>query len=618
MEDDDHQRDDDVGVEDRACVATTPISHTWPLRHAAVALDGATSEVTVENVDVRAGSLADLERDGQLRTKVGSVPVVVFWHDGRAYAVEDRCPHMGFPLHEGSVESGLLTCHWHHARFDLASGCTLDPWADDARGYAVAVDDGSVVVSERFDPDPAGRVRARLRDGLEHGLTLVLAKAVPALLELGEAPGAIVGAALDFGLAMRGPGWGSGLTVLVAMANVLDDLDPADRPRALVHALRFVARDTMGHSPHFGPAPMGAGPEAATLGTWFRRFVETRSSDAAERSLVTLAGRPDGVADAEVALFDAATDHVFLDGGHTLDFANKACEALAHVGPEHAGDVFAALVAQMCGAHRAEEDSEWRHPVDLVDLASVTFDAMEDRRRGDDGSGLGTAGVANLGWSLLEDDPSTACEALVGGIAAGATDEELARAVALAAALRIVRFHTRNEFGDWDSVHHAFTYANAVHAATLRSPGPALRRGLVHGALRVHLDRFLNVPAARMPQRSGPVDLGDLDTCWDARGGVDDAGAIAAGWIRDGGARGALVAVLGRALLAEDAGFHWYQLYEAGTRQSVAWPDGSDEQAWILAAVARFLAAHTPTRRELPDVIRTADRLRRGEHLYED
>ena len=47
---------------------------------------------------------------------------------------------MGFPLHRGSVESGLVTCHWHNARFDLSSGGTLDPWADDVRAYPVEID----------------------------------------------------------------------------------------------------------------------------------------------------------------------------------------------------------------------------------------------------------------------------------------------------------------------------------------------------------------------------------------------------------------------------------------------------------------------------------------------
>ena len=51
------------------------------------------------------------------------------------------------------MESGLVTCHWHHARFDLVSGCTLDLWADDARGFDVELADGDVFVRA------AGRVR---------------------------------------------------------------------------------------------------------------------------------------------------------------------------------------------------------------------------------------------------------------------------------------------------------------------------------------------------------------------------------------------------------------------------------------------------------------------------
>ena len=42
------------------------------------------------------------------------------------------------------------------------------------------------------------------------------------------------------------------------------------------------------------------------------------------------------------------------------------------------------------------------------------------------------------------------------------------------------------------------------------------------------------------------------------------------------------------------------------------------EGAQILAGAARFLAAHTPTRRELPQVVRIATRLRRGEALFEE
>jgi hypothetical protein len=139
----------------------------------------------------------------------------------------------------------------------------------------------------------------------------------------------------------------------------------------------------------------------------------------------------------------------------------------------------------------------------------------------------------------------------------------------------------------------------------------------VHGALKVFLDRFLNVPAARVPDVDHG-DLGELRACWDAQGEIDRAGAIVVGHLRGGGRREDVVAELGRALLAEDAGFHWFQTVEAATRQAFAWPDGSEEAALILAGAARFLAAHTPTRRELAQVVRTAVRLRRGEDLFAD
>jgi nitrite reductase/ring-hydroxylating ferredoxin subunit len=54
----------------------------------------------------------------------GHRPILVVYDRGRVFALDNRCPHMGFPLERGSVEDGILTCHWHHARFDLESGCT--------------------------------------------------------------------------------------------------------------------------------------------------------------------------------------------------------------------------------------------------------------------------------------------------------------------------------------------------------------------------------------------------------------------------------------------------------------------------------------------------------------
>jgi nitrite reductase/ring-hydroxylating ferredoxin subunit len=569
---------------------------------------------------VRVGSLAELQRQGRLTAKVGALPVVVFWHEGRAWAIEDRCPHMGFPLRQGTLEAGLLTCHWHHARFDLATGCTLDPFADDARGFDVALDDGEVVVVPRSAGDPVAHLWRRLDDGLEEGISLVIAKSVLGLRDVGVPDADIVRRGVEFGSRYRDAGWGAGLTVLVAMADVLPVLAPADRGLALVHGLVFVARDTRGHPPRFPLRPFDGGQvEVGRLAQWYRRFVDTRSGDAAERVLATALAEGTAVDEVERWMFAAATDHVFLDGGHTVDFTNKAFEAVALLGDEVAPQVLPTLVHQTASASRSEEGGTWRHPHDLgalVDAASERLVAAVEiggARR----TPVGDAEVAALGWALLADDPAEVVDALVGTAAAGASPEQLGRGLAYAAALRLLRFHVQNDFGDWDTVHHAFTAANAVHQALVRAPSAELLRGLVHGALRVYLDRFLNVPAARLPDGDGG-ELAQLEECWEVQGEVDRAGAIVAGHLRRGGDPDEVVAALGHALLREDAEFHWYQVVEAGVRQSRAWPPGSEEAALVLTGVARFLAAHTPTRRELSRVVDIAARLRRGEALYDE
>jgi nitrite reductase/ring-hydroxylating ferredoxin subunit len=74
---------------------------------------------------VFAGSLEELKAKGRLVLHGDHRPILVIYDRGRVSALDNRCTHMCFPLERGSVEGGILTCHWHHARFDLESGCTF-------------------------------------------------------------------------------------------------------------------------------------------------------------------------------------------------------------------------------------------------------------------------------------------------------------------------------------------------------------------------------------------------------------------------------------------------------------------------------------------------------------
>jgi pyruvate oxidase len=61
--------------------------------------------------------------NGSLKPVVaGARTLVLARWDDRYSALEDRCPHAGGPLAEGSIEDGRLVCPWHGREFDLATG----------------------------------------------------------------------------------------------------------------------------------------------------------------------------------------------------------------------------------------------------------------------------------------------------------------------------------------------------------------------------------------------------------------------------------------------------------------------------------------------------------------
>src|ERR1700690_4336934 len=95
---------------------------------------------------VQAAKLSDLRAHGSISAQVDGHPVVLFAYGERVYAVDNRCPHMGFPLDRGTVRDGILVCHWHHARFDLESGGTFDLFADDVPTFPVELRGDDVYV----------------------------------------------------------------------------------------------------------------------------------------------------------------------------------------------------------------------------------------------------------------------------------------------------------------------------------------------------------------------------------------------------------------------------------------------------------------------------------------
>jgi nitrite reductase/ring-hydroxylating ferredoxin subunit len=594
---------------------------------------------------INVAQLADFETADRRVVNAGDRPVLLLRHDGGFYAVDNRCPHMGFPLDKGSVKDCILTCHWHHARFDLHSGGTFDQFADNVRAYPVELRGENIWIDIAPRDDERAHQIKRLQDGLERDIRLVEAKAAIALLDRDGDPREPFRAGLLFGTHYRGAGWGQGLTMLTCFMNMLPHLDRDDQPRALYQGLNAVSVESFGTPPRFTIDPL---PEVSadlpTLKRWFRQFVEVRDDEGAERCVVSAVRA--GATSAEMAdmLFAAITDHRYIQIGHPADFANKALEALDIAGWELAEPVLSSLVRGTAVANRMEVWNSWRNPFDLIEFLETAFEqlpaavaagaaareSMPQRR---------WSSRADLAQQLLSDDPQANVDLLLGALHDGATPEQVAGAVVYAAALRIARFHTANEFGDWDTVLHTFTFANACHQgvrriasapedrmapdATPDARALPLLRGVFDAAMSVYLDRFLNTPPARLPVvKDGGTDggaaiLAEFLPLLDRQQQVNEAGDLVARYVASGGDAAPLLAVLGRALVREDRDFHTIQTVEAAFAQH-ALLQGSPEATHVLIAAARYLAAHAPTVRAEGQTFGIAERLHRGEKLYEE
>lgn len=591
----------------------------------------------------RIGTVEELKVKGYLSTTAQGHDIVVFDNGGELYALDNRCPHMGFPLNRGSIKDGILTCDWHHARFDIKTGGCFDLWADDVPVFSLYVEDGNIFLHAEGGNKSKDKLStyhlARLTHGMEQNITLIIAKSILALDSEGVLSSELFRKGLEHGSRYRQDGWGSGLTILTCMMNLASYSEPQDRLRGIYHGLSAVAGECSGQPPRFTvsslPDVQGPSPDFVTLKRWFRHFIEVRDADGAERCLVTAirAGtKPNLIAD---MLFSAATDHRYLDYGHVLDFTNKAFEALDVAGWDLAENVLTSLVAVYVQATRMEERSSWRHPVNIGALLKDCFDnlpaVIED---GEQSSTPWKASDAIIDV-LLGDSAEAILGVLIETLRAGAKKQELAAIVAYASALRIAQFPVTNEYSDWDTALHTFTFANAVQQALLRLPESTdLLRAVFDVSMLNYLNRFLNVPPVALPsgeieprsERNKESEVGSImDTfleTLDKRQQVIEAAKLAASCLSTQSEKKLSVALV-HALLREDRSFHTIQMIEAALRhkaelQRLQVLDGIKPVSAVLIAAVRYLAAHTPSARAQGQTFEIAWRLHQGGKLYEE
>ena len=113
---------------------------------------------------VKAASLAELD-ERPVVFKQSPKQIALFRVDGNVYAIDNRCPHEGYPLAAGQISKDcVLTCNWHNWKFRLDTGeCLIG--GDHVRSYPVKVEDGDAWINIA-DP-PLDELRRRILEGLK-------------------------------------------------------------------------------------------------------------------------------------------------------------------------------------------------------------------------------------------------------------------------------------------------------------------------------------------------------------------------------------------------------------------------------------------------------------------
>lgn len=422
----------------------------------------------------------------------GELRVAVFrLADDALYAIDDRCPHEGYPLAKGFVNGCVLTCRWHAFRFDLRSGhCLVGD--EHARVYPVRVEDGVVWIDLR-PPDP-GAERARIAVSLDAALTWrktgQVAREIVRLRDLGASPRDVMLHAVRFDAARAA----YGTTHVPALAHDLLGLLPrlGDRHGAdgeiatLLMPLDLAAESHLGYGERARPAPE-AWPED-TLWAELRRRAEAEDADGAEALLRGAIGAGTPLEVVRGRLRALVTEHL-IEFGHGQIYLPKVFALVEGAERDDVDLVLGAYLRSLVMGTREELVPEWSWVVRAIDEppAALEGDALAFLRALLDGTRREL--FARLQGLLEAGEPGVIVDALV-----------------VAASLRLLRYDLNIELDPtvqdgWLDITHALTLASAV-------------RDLLDPADPEGNRRILYMSAAFVYTRGGadaPADLRVLD-----------------------------------------------------------------------------------------------------------
>ena len=401
-----------------------------------------------------------LKRDGRAVAKVGTRQIAFFRTGDDILACNNRCPHEGYPLREGSLDGGtcVLTCNWHNWKFDLKTGANLTG-GDGLRTYPTRIEGGEVWVDivEAPAADRQAKALANLKEAFDDESYDRMARELARFAKAGGDPVDAVAHAiswlhdrLEFGTVHAYPaaaGW-------LRLHN--ESNDPEMQLICLLESIGYMADAAAGKEVYAYPEAASPWDEGAFLAA-----VEAEDEAGAIARIRGALGAGLGFADIEHALSTAALAH-YQDFGHSLIYVVHTGRLIQRLGPAVELPLLLALVRSLVAASREDLIPEFRAYASALDA----FPAF-----GGNGSPPQSA--------RFRGRPVKETLGQVSEAAAESAPETLYRALLGAAATDMLLFDTswgtRTDTSiaqnvGWLDFTHGLTFANAVRQQCARYP----------------------------------------------------------------------------------------------------------------------------------------------------
>lgn len=438
---------------------------------------------------------------GEMRTikREGHQLVVGRDAHGKPFALDNRCPHEGYPLAQGQLKGVSLTCSWHNWKFDVQDGsCTLGGEA--VRHYPTRESNGVIEV-DLSDPEPESlwpNLLASLEVGLwKYEIGRALRDGVR-LMQAGFAPRslAIETARIDARYAEYGSG--HALPVAADCLRLAEDLEGPRKLEAIALAMDM-AGESIERMPRRELAQPIAGGDEAQL----RAAVESEAGALAEGLL--LGAIDAGVPRAQIDrwMFALLADH-FLDFGHQLIYLIKAQELLADDDSDAWREIYAGMLHGIVTGTREDTLPYWAGHQSRLLALDPEIETLANQT-----SDTPDFCTESFRMSILDGSAAEAFRAVELALRSGVGPQRVARALVIAAAERLLRFDpaidANHELAEtWLWATHRFTHAAAVRHAVSRWDDPRRWRLLFHSAAFVNLGQPMDgSPVLPEPEGDG-------------------------------------------------------------------------------------------------------------------